>query len=60
MDVVDEDAFFQWKEDITQEYPGKGQALFQVGVRGSYRSLSRGGGGGGIPKFCVDTEGVLN
>ena len=32
MDVVDEDAFFQWKEDITQEYPGKGQALFQVCV----------------------------
>ena len=58
MDVVDEDAFFQWKEDITQEYPGKGQALFQVGVRGSYRILSRGGGGGGEFQSFVLTRRV--
>ena len=31
MDVVDEEAFLGWKEDISQEYPGKGDALFQVG-----------------------------
>ena len=30
MDVVDEEAFLRWKEDISQEYPGKGDALFQV------------------------------
>lgn len=30
MDVVDEEAFLKWKEDISQEFPGKGQALFQV------------------------------
>jgi len=29
--VVDEEAFLGWKEDISQEYPGKGDALFQVG-----------------------------
>ena len=31
-DVVDEEAFFKWKEDISQEHPGKGEALFQVCV----------------------------
>ena len=31
MDVVEEEAFLQWKEDISQEHPGKGKALFQVG-----------------------------
>ncbi|XP_048511853.1 eukaryotic translation initiation factor 4 gamma 2 isoform X1 [Athalia rosae] len=30
IDVVDEEALLQWKEDITDDYPGKGQALFQV------------------------------
>ena len=30
MDVVEEEYFFKWKEDVQQEYPGKGQALFQV------------------------------
>ena len=33
MDVVDEEAFLRWKEDISQEYPGKGDALFQVAAR---------------------------
>jgi len=33
MDVVDEEAFLRWKEDISQEYPGKGDALFQVATR---------------------------
>ncbi|XP_046748420.1 eukaryotic translation initiation factor 4 gamma 2 isoform X1 [Diprion similis] len=30
MEVVDEEAFMKWKEDVTDDYPGKGQALFQV------------------------------
>jgi len=30
MEVVEEEAFLGWKEDLTQEHPGKGKALFQV------------------------------
>lgn len=30
MNIVDDDVFFIWKEEINDEYPGKGQALFQV------------------------------
>ena len=30
MDIVDEHAFLQWKEDVNETYPGKGKALFQV------------------------------
>ena len=30
MDVIEEEAFMKWKEDLSQQYPGKGQALFQV------------------------------
>nr|CAI5836461.1 unnamed protein product [Callosobruchus analis] len=30
MEIVDEEAFLNWKEDVTDVYPGKGQALFQV------------------------------
>lgn len=29
-EVIDEDAFLKWKEDINEQYPGKGKALFQV------------------------------
>lgn len=29
-EIVEEEAFLQWKEDLTDAYPGKGQALFQV------------------------------
>lgn len=32
MEIIEEDAFLAWKEDITQEFPGKGKALFQVTV----------------------------
>lgn len=32
MDVVEEEAFMKWKEDISQQFPGKGKALFQVGA----------------------------
>lgn len=30
MDIVDEHAFLQWKEDVNETHPGKGKALFQV------------------------------
>uniref|UniRef100_A0A6B2EBA2 Eukaryotic translation initiation factor 4 gamma 2 n=1 Tax=Phlebotomus kandelakii TaxID=1109342 RepID=A0A6B2EBA2_9DIPT len=30
LSVIEEDSFLQWKEDITDAYPGKGKALFQV------------------------------
>ncbi|KAM9860544.1 eukaryotic translation initiation factor 4 gamma 2a [Aulostomus maculatus] len=30
MEIIEEEAFLSWKEDISQEYPGKGKALFQV------------------------------
>jgi translation initiation factor 4G len=29
-ELVDEDVFLQWKEDINETYAGKGKALFQV------------------------------
>ncbi|XP_063223365.1 eukaryotic translation initiation factor 4 gamma 2 isoform X2 [Bacillus rossius redtenbacheri] len=30
LEIVEEEAFLKWKEDITDDYPGKGKALFQV------------------------------
>ncbi|XP_014240857.1 eukaryotic translation initiation factor 4 gamma 2 isoform X1 [Cimex lectularius] len=30
MEIVDEEAFLKWREDVTDIYPGKGKALFQV------------------------------
>jgi len=30
LDIIEDEAFFKWKEDIRDEYPGKGKALFQV------------------------------
>lgn len=30
LEVVEEDAFLKWKEDLNDSYPGKGKALFQV------------------------------
>jgi len=29
-EVIDEDAFLQWKEELNDVHPGKGKALFQV------------------------------
>jgi len=29
-DIVDEQVFLKWKEDVNDTYPGKGKALFQV------------------------------
>lgn len=28
--VIEEEAFIRWKEDLSDAYPGKGNALFQV------------------------------
>ena len=30
MEIVEEEAFLKWKEDLTDDTPGKGKALFQV------------------------------
>jgi translation initiation factor 4G len=35
MDILDEHAFLQWKEDVNDTYPGKGKALFQVNSQGT-------------------------
>lgn len=29
-EIVEEEVFFKWREDINDEYPGKGKSLFQV------------------------------
>ncbi|EFX73405.1 hypothetical protein DAPPUDRAFT_253270 [Daphnia pulex] len=30
LEIIEEDAFLKWKEDLTDDTPGKGKALFQV------------------------------
>lgn len=30
LEVIEEEAFLKWREDISDAYPGKGKALFQV------------------------------
>ena len=30
LDIIEEDAYFKWKEDLNDQIPGKGKALFQV------------------------------
>jgi len=30
MEIIDEDVFLKWKEDLNDSYPGKGKSLFQV------------------------------
>lgn len=30
LDIIEEDAYYKWKEDINDDIPGKGKALFQV------------------------------
>jgi translation initiation factor 4G len=30
LEIIEEEAFLKWKEDIRDDYPGKGNALFQV------------------------------
>lgn len=29
-EIVEEEVFLRWREDLNENYPGKGQALFQV------------------------------
>lgn len=29
-EIIEEEAFLKWKEDVNDDYPGKGKALFQV------------------------------
>lgn len=29
-EIIEEEAFLKWKEDISDQYPGKGKALFQA------------------------------
>lgn len=30
LEIVEEEAFFRWKDEINENYPNKGQALFYV------------------------------
>lgn len=32
LEILEEDAFLKWKEDLSDVAPGKGKALFQVGI----------------------------
>ncbi|OWK17929.1 EIF4G2, partial [Cervus elaphus hippelaphus] len=41
MEIIEEEAFLAWKEDITQEFPGKGKALFQMLSKVIILSLDR-------------------
>ena len=30
MEVIEEEMYLRWKEEVNDQYPGKGKALFQV------------------------------
>jgi translation initiation factor 4G len=30
LDVIEEEAFLKWRDDVSDDHPGKGKALFQV------------------------------
>jgi translation initiation factor 4G len=30
MEVIEEEVYLRWKEEVNDQYPGKGKALFQV------------------------------
>lgn len=30
MEIIEDEAFLNWREDVNDTYPGKGKALFQV------------------------------
>lgn len=34
--VIEEEAYMRWKEDLSDVYPGKGKALFQVNTYLTY------------------------
>lgn len=36
LEIVDDDVFLKWKEDLNEDYPGKGKALFQVCAHSSF------------------------
>ena len=42
LEVIEEEAFIKWKEDITDEFPGKGQALFQVCITYMHKNILTG------------------
>ena len=39
MEVIEEESFLRWKEEVNDEYPGKGKSLFQVKFYSSYKFL---------------------
>lgn len=39
LEIADEEIFLKWKEEVNDEYPGKGKALFQVEKSIFYTSL---------------------
>ncbi|EPY74725.1 eukaryotic translation initiation factor 4 gamma 2 isoform 1 [Camelus ferus] len=49
MEIIEEEAFLAWKEDITQEFPGKGKALFQRRLLGSQEKAPTPSLAGGYP-----------
>lgn len=30
LDIIEDEAYLRWREDVNDAYPGKGKALFQV------------------------------
>ena len=32
MEVIEEEIYLKWKEEVNDQFPGKGKALFQVNV----------------------------
>jgi hypothetical protein len=36
LEIIDEEAFYLWKDEINENYPDKGQALFHVSQPRSY------------------------
>ena len=39
LEIADEEIFLKWKEEVNDEYPGKGKSLFQVEKSIFYTSL---------------------
>jgi translation initiation factor 4G len=36
LEIIEEEAFFKWKDEINENYPSKGQALFYVNTFNLY------------------------
>ena len=59
-DVVEEEVYHSWKEDITQDFPGKEKALFQVREGGEKdRGEGWGGEDEGTQQCLVHTVCIL-